>query len=189
MIPSVPLPSCPVTPDEATESASDLPPERPSKTQRKKASHGLQDLGVAVVELPEDRLLALGLDETLLDAIQQYRRTRSHEGRRRQMQYIGKLMRRVDPEPIQEAVAAAHMRPAKDSLALHEAERWRADLIAADDAVGRFVHAHPGCDTQRLRSLVRAARADASAVPEQRSGRAFRDLFRFIRDAQEAPDA
>ncbi len=155
--------------------------ERPSKTQRKKVSHDLQDLGTALVELPDDRLDDLGMDETLREAIREARHIRSHEGRRRHMQYIGKLMRRSDPEPLREAVAAMQLGRAKDALALHEAERWRTELIADDEALTRWAAAHPGTDVQQLRSLVRAARRDAASAPEQRSARAYRELFKFIR--------
>jgi ribosome-associated protein len=172
-------------PDESD--ASDFY-DRPSKTQRKKDSHALQDLGEAVVALPENRLQGLPMDEPLLDAIRQYRSTKTHEGRRRQMQYIGKLMRRTDPEPLRQAVAAMQLGTAKDALALHQAERWRAELIASDDAQTRWSAEHPTADVQQLRSLVRAARKDAAAAPEQRSGKAFRDLFRFIREVPE-PEA
>lgn len=155
--------------------------ERPSKTQRKKASHELQDLGEALVALPEDRVDALPLPETLADAVREYRRTRSHEGRRRQMQYIGRLMRGTDTAPIRQAVLDMQLGRAKDSLALHQAERWRAELIASDDALTAWTAEHPEADVQQLRSLIRAARKDASVVPEQRSGKAFRELFKFIR--------
>ena len=144
---------------------------RPSKTRRKKDSHDLQDLGVALVEMPDNRLVDLPMDEILLDAIRQYRGTRTHEGRRRQMQYIG----------LREAVAAMQLGHAKDALALHDAERWRAELIASDDALTEWTANRPQADVQQLRSLIRAARKDASLVPEQRSGRAFRELFKFIR--------
>jgi len=156
--------------------------ERASKTQLKKASHELQDLGEAVVGLPDDRLAALPIDEALLGAIRDYRHTRSHEGRRRQLQYIGKLMRRADPEPLREAVAAMQLGRARDSLALHEAERWRAELIANDDALTRWTAKHPDSDLQQLRSLIRAARKDAAAAPDKRSGKAYRELFKFIRE-------
>ena len=161
---------------------------RPSKTRRKQAMHELQDLGVALVEMSDDRLEALPLGEALLDAVRDYKRTRTHEGRRRQMQYVGKLMRGVDAEPIREAVAAAQLGQAHDALALHRAERWRAELLAGDDALAAWQAAHPSSDLQRLRSLVRAARKDAAAAPEQRSGRAFRELFRFVRE-HDAPAA
>ncbi len=162
--------------------------ERPSKTQRKKASHELQDLGEALVALPASRVAALDITEGLRDAVHEYLRTRSHEGRRRQMQYIGKLMRGVDTAPIRQAVLDMQLGRAKDSLALHEAERWRAELVADDAAIGAFVQQFPAVDTQQLRSLVRAARKDAALAPEQRSGRAYRELFQFIKQARDAND-
>ena len=164
-----------------TAPPAELEFDRPSKTQMKKASHDLQELGEAVVALPDDRLDGLPIDEPLRDAIVEYKRTRTHEGKRRQMQYIGKLMRRADPEPLREAVAAMALGRAKDALALHEAEHWRAELIASDDALTRWTAKYPESDLQQLRSLIRAARKDAAAIPEQRSGKAYRELFKFIR--------
>jgi ribosome-associated protein len=158
--------------------------ERPSKTQLKKAMHELQDLGEALVALPDDRIVPLALPDSLLSAVQEFRRTRSHEGRRRQMQFIGKLMRRIDPEPIRQAVAAMRLGQAKDALTLHQAEVWRDRMIATDDALTGWTTAFPESDVQRLRSLIRAARKDAAAAPEQRSGRAYRELFQFIKQAQ-----
>jgi len=157
--------------------------DRPSKTQRKKASHELQDLGEALVALPIERIAALPLDESLRDAVAEYQRTRSHEGRRRQMQYIGRLMRGADAEPIRRAVLEARLGRARDALALHETERWRTELLADDEAVTRFVATHPGADVQQLRALLRNARKDAARTPEARSGRAFRELFQFIKQA------
>lgn len=161
-----------------------LPRERPSKTQLKKAMHELQDLGEALVALPDDRIAALALPDALLSAVQEFRRTRSHEGRRRQMQFVGKLMRRIDPEPIRQAVAAMRLGQAKDALTLHQAEVWRDRIIESDDALTGWTAAFPESDVQRLRSLIRAARKDAAAAPEQRSGRAYRELFQFIKQAQ-----
>ena len=154
---------------------------RPSKTRLKQQSHDLQKLGLALAELPDERLAALNLPERLLDAIVQYRGTRSHEGRRRQLQYVGKLMREVDAEPLREAVAAARLGSARDTLLLHEAERWRDALLADDEAMTRWLQAHADCDVQRLRSLVRAARREAALPPEQRNPRSHRELFQFIR--------
>jgi ribosome-associated protein len=157
--------------------------QRPSKTRLKQDSHDLQDLGEALVALPENRLVSLQIPESLLDAVHEYKRTRTHEGRRRQMQYIGKLMRRTDPEPIRQAVSDMQLGRAKDSLALHQSELWRAELIASDDALTRWAEKHPHTDMQQLRSLVRSARKDAALAPEQRSGRAYRELFQFIKSA------
>ncbi|CAN5257768.1 hypothetical protein BH11PSE9_BH11PSE9_08900 [soil metagenome] len=184
--------------DEAEAGSSAFAPEvspelsalmRPSKTRMKQVSHELQALGEAVVALPDDRIAGLPISEPLLDAIREFKRTRSFEGKRRQMQYIGKLMRRNDVAPIQQAVDDMRLGRAKDSLALHEAERWRAELIAEDDAATRWIADNPQTDVQQLRSLIRAARKDASLVPEKRSGRAYRELFQFIKQQQPAGDA
>ena len=155
---------------------------RPSKTRLKQQSQDLQVLGVAVSELSNDRLAAIDMPEVLRDAIDQFRRTKSFEGRRRQMQYVGKLMRSADEEALREAVAAANLGSAKDTLALHHAERWRTELIADDDALTRWMLEHPDTDTQQLRSLVRAARRDtAGLVTDARQPRSHRDLFQFIK--------
>lgn len=172
-------------PDDTPQSTTTSLGSRPSKTRRKQASHDLQSLGEALVEMPASRLADLEMPESLRDAIRDYGNTRSHEGRRRQMQYIGKLMRRVDPEPLREAVAAMQLGHARDSLALHQAEHWRSELIADDEAVTRWAGEFPHSDVQQLRNLVRSARKDASADPEKRSGKAFRELFRFIRSQQD----
>jgi ribosome-associated protein len=158
--------------------------ERPSKTRRKLASHELQALGEQLVELADDHLASLGLDEVLVDAVRAARRIRSHEARRRQLQLIGKLMRSADVELARSAVAERQLGRARDSLALHDAERWRAELIADDAATTRFAREHAEADLQQLRTLVRNARKDAASAPELRSGRAYRDLFRFIREHQ-----
>jgi ribosome-associated protein len=168
------------------EAAADDEPagddSRPSKTQLKQKSHELQALGLAVSELSAERFAAIEMPEALRSAIVEFRRTRSHEGRRRQLQYVGKLMRAADEATLREAVAAATLGSARETLALHEAERWRAELIADDDALTRWQQAHPDTDTQRLRSLVRAARRDAAALaPEARQPKSFRELFQFIK--------
>jgi len=171
----------PATLDAPVPSTDARSAERPSKTRRKIASHDLQSLGEALLELGDEHLATLGLDESLLDALKAARRMRSHEARRRQMQLIGKLMRSADVELARTAVAERQLGRARDSLALHEAERWRAELIADDDATTRFARTHANADLQQLRALVRGARKDAAGAPEQRNGRAYRELFRFIR--------
>jgi ribosome-associated protein len=158
---------------------------RPSKTQLKQQSHDQQKLGAALAALSDDRLAATAMPEPLREAIVEYRRTKSHEGRRRQLQYVGKLMRSADEDALREAVAAATLGSARETLALHEAERWRIELIADDDALPRWLAAHPDTDTQRLRSLVRAARRDAAGVAgaaaQARQPKSFRELFQFLK--------
>jgi ribosome-associated protein len=155
---------------------------RPSKTQLKNRSHELQTLGMALAALSAPALAAIDMPEPLRDAVELYRRTKTHEGRRRQMQYVGKLMHNADEPALREAVAAATLGTAQSALALHEAERWRAELIADDDAMTRWMAEHPETDTQQMRSLVRAARRDAAGlVPEDRQPKSFRELFQFIK--------
>jgi ribosome-associated protein len=196
----------PIPPEHPAEDA-DLPegdepylaPGKPSKTRRKQTSHDLQDLGEALMELPATRLAKLDLPESLRDAIDELRRVRSHEGRRRHLQYIGKLMRHVDPEPLREAVAAFRLPSAKETLALHEAERWRARLVSDDNALTVWLREHPETDAQALRSLIRSARKDraeaeaAAAGSEPRKSRAWRELFQLVKaglagNAAAAPD-
>ncbi|MGM9485807.1 ribosome biogenesis factor YjgA [Ideonella sp. YS5] len=172
-----------IDPDDSVDEAR-LLPDRPSKSALKRQMHDLQALGLELSELPESRVDKLELPESLRDAIAEYRRTRSHEGRRRQLQFIGKLMRQADEAQIREAVAAYKLGSAKETLALHEAERWREELLADDDAVTRWLARFPGTDVQQLRSLVRASRKDAKAeAPEQRHGRSYRELFQLVKAA------
>jgi ribosome-associated protein len=168
--------------DDADADGDDLGDiDRPSKSALKREAHELQHLGDQLAALPADRLAAIPMDEALRDAIHALQRTRSHEGKRRQRQYVGKLMRHADAEPLREAVAAVKLGSAKETLNLHRIEAWRAELAADDAALTRFVQAHPGCEVQPLRSLIRQARKEAALPPEQRHGRAWRELFQYIK--------
>lgn len=176
------------TPSPHSPSADDADTggyDRPSKTQLKKDMHELQALGEALVALPDNRVVDLPIAERLRDAVAEYKRTRSFEGKRRQMQYIGKLMRGCDSEPIKEAVASFQLGHARNALALHDSERWRAELVADDNALTRWVAEYPQSDVQKLRALIRNARKDFAAAPENRSGRGFRELFQYIRQTLE----
>jgi ribosome-associated protein len=173
---------------------------RPSKTRLKKQMHDLQALGKELDEMPAHRLKAIvGMPESLLDALLDLKRTRSHEGRRRQLQYIGKIMRGIDPEPLREAVASFKLPGARETLALHTAERWRDRLIAEDDAFTQWMGEHPGTDAQALRTLIRNARKDQATAaaaaaqgaeaPTERKGRAYRELFQQIKSTLAAAAA
>ena len=173
---------------DSADDANTPPPllERPSKTRLKQASHELQTLGAELVLLSDERLSAIAMPERLLDALRQYKQTRTHEGKRRQMQYIGKLMRGADVEPLRAAVTQVQLGQTRASLALHQAERWRAELIADDEALTRFAAEHRVDDIQHFRNVIRNARKDAALVPEKRSGRAYRELFQLIKQQEEA---
>jgi ribosome-associated protein len=183
---------------QAEEIDLDLPSSRrqmaidgvlPSRNELKKQMQDLQELGEAVASLPVDRLDKLKIDERLRDAIDELRRTRSFEGKRRQIQYIGKLMKHEDPEPLREAVASFRVGSATDTLALHQAEYWRDQLLAGDEALAEWVKAYPATDIQQLRSLVRSARKER-LEPGERHGRAYRDLFRMVKEQMQgsSPD-
>ncbi len=166
---------------------------RPSKSQRKRDSTAAQDLGAQLVKLSASRLASLSVPDSLREALLTYRHTRTHEGRRRQMQFIGKLMRTVDTAPLAEAVAESRLGSARQTLALHRAEKWREDLVDNDEAVARWIDEHPDCDAQHLRNLVRRARLERQARPVDgaagelvRQGKAWRDLFRAIRSHLES---
>lgn len=155
--------------------------EPPSKTQLKKQMQDLQDLGEEVAALPASRLANLPIAERLRDAIAELHRTRSFEGRRRQVQYIGKLMQFEDAEPLREAVSAFKLGSAQETLSLHQAEAWRERLLAEDDALTQWLAEHPTTDAQQLRSLVRSARKEQLAEGA-RHGRAYRELFQLVKE-------
>lgn len=140
--------------------------------------HALQDLGEALVTLDPKRLAELDLPERLVDAITIARGVRAHEGRRRQMQYIGKLMRTIDAAPVQAALDRWTAGIPADHVRFAAAERWRDELLTDDAAIDRFLAAHPGAERIPLAALVSAARAERGrGGPPHR----YRELFRTVR--------
>jgi ribosome-associated protein len=155
----------------------------PSRSAMKRASHELQELGKQLLAMPDSRLAGIDMPERLREALDMWKKTKSHEGKRRQLQFIGKVMRLVDAEPLREAVAIWQLGHARDALQLHQIERWRVELLSDDaDAVTRWMADYPQTDVQQLRNIIRQARKDAAAAPEQRSGKAFRELFQLLKD-------
>jgi ribosome-associated protein len=160
-----------------------------SKTELKRESTELQALGESLMTLRAELLERLALPDTLVDALAEAKRISNFEGRRRQMQFIGKLMRKLDESTLDAARLAideqAHG-PAQDTALLHAAEQWRERLLADDDAFGAWMDANPGSDAQQLRALVRQARKDFQAGrpgEAPRQGKAHRELFKLLRDA------
>jgi ribosome-associated protein len=156
-----------------------------SKTKRKQQMHELQALGAALLELPPSQLDALGLDAELAQALREARAITSHEARRRQVQYIGRLMREVDPEPIRAALAAITGNSAAARAQQRRVEQWRARLIEDDAALTEFARNAAGgrTDLQALRALIRNARKE---IAEKRPPRAQRELFRLLRESLNA---
>jgi ribosome-associated protein len=149
-----------------------------SKTRRKKEMHELQALGVALVELAESQIAVLQIGEALRSAVLEAKRMRSHEARRRQLQYIGRLMRDVDPGPIREQLDALIGHSAQDAARHRRLEALREKLLADDTALTDYVAQHAGADLQALRTLIRNARREQK---EGRPPRAFRELFRLLK--------
>ncbi len=160
-----------------------------SRTDLKKHSEHLQSLGEQLLTLRKGLLDKLGLPDRLLDALAEARRITNFEGKRRQMQFIGKLMRKLDEamvQAIEEALEVQHQGSAKDTQRLHLAEQWRDRLIADDEALQQWLALDAEADLQRLRTLIRQARKDAQASPEQpgaapRHGKSYREIFQIVR--------
>lgn len=152
---------------------------RPSKTQRKREMLALQELGAELLALNDEQLAALALPDNLRDALAAAKRITRFEARRRQLQYIGKLMRAVDPEPIR-ARLDLWKTPAREHTArLHQIEHWRERLLAGEAAVAEFIERHPHADAQQLRALVRGTLRERNANQPPRS---YRALFQLLRD-------
>jgi ribosome-associated protein len=157
---------------------------RPSKTQRKRDMQALQQTGAQLVALNADQLAQVGLPDNLLEAVLEAQRIRDFEGRRRQLQYIGKLMREVDPAPIRERLAQWHGVAREQAALQHGAERWRERLLADDGALAAFAAEHSRGDLQHLRSLIASVRRDQAAGKPPKNYRALYRALRAIIDAQ-----
>jgi ribosome-associated protein len=159
-----------------------------SRTDLKRESTELQKLGEDLLTLRADLMSRLPLSEKLFDAVTEAKRITNFEGKRRQMQFIGKLMRLLDPvqlEAVRKALDEQQNGSASEKLALHLSETWRDRLIAEDDAFAQWIIKCPGTDSQQLRALIRQARKDykpekPGAAP--RHGRAYRDIFQLVRE-------
>jgi ribosome-associated protein len=167
-----------------------------SRTDMKRESDELQDLGKELLGLRPDLLDGVGLPDKLVEAMKEAKRITNFEGKRRQMQFVGKLMRKLDPQVVDAARQALEVQrtgSASDKLALHLAEQWRDRLIADDAALPQWMDEHPDTDTQQLRALIRQARKDAVPAGKvanvqvsqglaPRKGRAYRELFQLVRE-------
>ena len=151
----------------------------PSKSQRKRDMHALQGLGERLVGLPASQLERLALPPELVEAIALARRITAHEGRRRQLQYVGKLMRRVDADAIRAQLDTDDTQHRLETAVMHAAERWRDALIETPERLGEFVARHPAAAGRPLHPMLRAARAEQA---KQQRGRHYRDLYRELRE-------
>ena len=166
-----------------------------SKTDLKRESDALQALGEELLTLRGDLFDRLSLPDKLQEAVAEAKRITNFEGRRRQMQYLGKLMRKLEAaevEAIHAAIDEQRNGSAAEKLALHQAEQWRDRLIAHDEALAIWLEQFPRTDTQQIRALIRQARKDAPEGKQAnvqasqglapRKGRAYRELFQLVRE-------
>lgn len=163
-----------------SDAASTLPP---SKSQRKRDSHALQELGEQLVGLSDERLLQLPITERMIDAVRLARGIRAHEGRRRQMQFIGRLMREADHEAIRQVIEGDRQLHRAETALMHAAEHWRERLLDDPAAVNLWLERHPETG-QALPTLIEKARAE---VASGQLGRRYRELFRLVRTTLGAP--
>mgnify|MGYP000854478903 CR=1 FL=1 len=153
-----------------------------SKSQRKRDSTALQDMGKELFELSRDQLKKMDLPESLLAALLEAKRLTSHGAMRRQMQYIGKVMRDIEIEPINQQLAAIRGESNIAKAAFHALENWRSRLIEDDAALNAWLAVHPETDVQQFRQLIRNARKEAAEAKPPKSSRA---LFKLLREYSE----
>lgn len=150
-----------------------------SKSEIKRDAEALKKLGAKLVDLTKIQLEKIPLDETLLDAIELAQRSQK-EARRRQLQYIGKLLRNIDAEPIQEALDKLENKHNQQQAMLHKLELLRDELIAkGDDALADLFDSHPQADRQHLRNLIRSAQKEKE---QNKPPKAYREIFQYLKE-------
>src|SRR5690606_33407520 len=160
--------------------------DRPSKSQVKRDMLELQELGKQLVELSTDRLKQLPLSETLYEAIRLAQRTTSREGRRRQIHYVGKLMRDADADAIRTQLDIWENGSREQTRAMHRLETLRDLLLRDDDALTGLLNEYPDADAQRLRTLIREGHKEALANTTLQPGqdpqrKHYRALFQALK--------
>ena len=161
---------------QVVEDEEELPP---SKTKIKKQMHELRDLGKELTELGKDQIAQLDIPENLRDAIREMKNINKFGAQRRQMQYIGKLMREVDTAPILAKLDAWKGKSQHHIAYMHQLERWRDRLMENDSALTELLAAHPQADAQRLRTLIRNAQKEMEAGKPPKN---YREIFQVLRE-------
>lgn len=157
--------------------------DRPSRSQLKREAEALQDLGRALVELSQARLDRIEMPEQLRDAVLLARRITAHGGKRRQMQFIGKLMRNIDADPIRAQLEALQQADRRAAQHFQQLEALRDRLLAEGDAaLGSVLERFPHADRQHLRNLIRQAQQEQAG---NKPPAAARTLFKYLRELDE----
>jgi ribosome-associated protein len=150
----------------------------PSKSARKRHAESLQQLGIRLAALPDHEIEALHLPDKLLSALKELRRLPSHGAQVRQRQYIGKLMRNIDPEPVLAKLEGLKLRHDAEVRRFQQIERWRDRLLADPGSAEELLLAHPGADRQAVLGLIRKALDERAA---ERPSTGARELFNYLR--------
>lgn len=156
--------------------------ERPSKSELKRQSNELQKLGETLIEAPRDRVKRVPMPDEVKEAILTCQTITNHEGRRRQLQFVGKLMRTLDEEEvdvIRRTIESWKGTSKAEAAALHALERRREKLLADDKALTQLLEEHPQLDVQHLRTLIRNARKEQA---ENKPPKAYREIFQILKD-------
>jgi ribosome-associated protein len=162
------------------DSGDDGGAERPSKSARKRAAQAAQELGEALLRLGDAELASLDLPEALTEALRAARRIRSRAAGLRQRQYIGRLMREVDAQPIHAALDALRERAARETERFKRIENWRERLLAeGEPALAELARWHPQIDLAEWAGRIGTARAERARGGG--GGPAARELFRALR--------
>ncbi len=165
--------------------------DRPSKSQLKREMTALQKLGEELISNSRERVKRVPMPEDVRDAILECQKITDHEGRRRQLQYVGKKMRTLEPhevEAIQKVIDSWRGTSKAEAAALHLIERRREKLLADDRALTELLGAHPELDAQQLRTLIRNARKEQA---ENKPPKAYREIFQILKglEAASAPES
>jgi ribosome-associated protein len=163
--------------------------DRPSKSELKRQSNELQKLGEQLIDAPRDRVKRVPMPDEVKDAILMCQTITNHEGRRRQLQYVGKMMRTLDEEEvavIQRTIESWKGASRAETAALHALERRRDKLLADDNALTPLLEEHPELDVQQLRTLIRNARKEQA---ENKPPKAYREIFQILKDLGKKPAA
>lgn len=157
-----------------------------SKTKLKAEADAAQSIGKKLIALSKERLIKLDLPETLFDAVMEAKRLTANGAIRRQLQYLGRLMRDVDSTPIIEQLAAWEGKNTQENARFHTMERWRTRLIAEPAALQEFLAKYPQIEIQQFRTLIRNAQKEEAA---QKPPKSSRELFKLIREVSELENA
>jgi ribosome-associated protein len=164
--------------ENKTEDTGESEEQRLSKSARKREAASLQELGVKLSALPDQEIKALDLPENLFVALRDLRRLPSHGAQVRQRQYIGKLMRNIDPEPVLAKLAERKQRHDVEIRHFQQLERWRDRLLSEPGAIDELLEEYPNADRSALTKLLEKAEKERL---EQRSPVGARELFAFLR--------